>query len=527
MLNFIDQLDEEQAANAEKVAKAAKRAGVDPALAVAIAFQESRLRSNPPRGSSGEIGMMQIMPGTGRGMGYNEKQLGNLDQNIEAGIQYLKKGLEATGNDAQLTAIYYNGGPGAVQALTQGKDPDPRVFDYLRSINSYGTFGPKPEAAPEAGAQPGAEPGAQQGAQPPGETDEQRDARIAADMQRVQEEQERRMGQIYGGGAGTAIAAGRLASTKAKDVAAALGEASETGRIAAQTRAGVPAGGLPPAGAPGAPAAPQSVIRLPGGAPGGMPGGAPGGLPGAPVGPADAGYMARGQTGAQVYNTAKSIGLTDIEAGRALDATKQEGGAHDLLKKRREATLDIRQRFPSETYVENPRYGGLLTLDQGAGGGPRASYVSQSPSPAAPGQPAQAGGLRPLPPRQPVPTTPVQPTGLQAVTQELRALARPVVAGASTVGRYVVPPLALAGAGGEAADVYSELRKEDPDYIKAGLSGLTGLSGVAALFPPLTIPATAVGGSAALINYLREQQKEKERRGIVTPPAPSIDYAAP
>ena len=521
MLNFIDKLDEEQAANAEKVAKAAKRAGVDPALAVAIAYQESRLRSNPPRGADGEIGMMQVMPGTGRGMGYNEKQLGNLDQNIEAGVQYLKKGLEATGNDPRLAAIYYNGGPGAVQAMTEGKDPDPRVFNYLRSVNSYGTFAPKPEAEP--GAEPGSPPGSLPGAQPVGETDEQREARIAADQQRIKEEQDRRMGQIYGGGAGTAIAAGRLALTKVKDVAAVLGEASETGRITAQKRAGVPAGGLPRAGAPSAPAAPQSVIRLPGGAPGGT----PGGLPGTPVGPADGGYMARGQTGAQVYNTAKSIGLTDIEAARALDTTKQEGGAYDLQKKRREATLDIRQRFPSETYVENPRYGGLLTLDQGVGAGPRASFVNQPPTPAAPGQPAQAGGLRPLPPRQIVSTMPPPPSGLQTVTQQLQDLARPVVAGASTVGRYVVPPLALAGAGGEAADVYSELRREEPDYIKAGLSGLAGLSGVAALFPPLTIPATAVGGSAALVNYLREQQKEKERRGIVTPQAPSIDYAAP
>lgn len=519
MLNFIDQLDEEQAANAEKVAKAAKRAGVDPTLAVAIAFQESRLRSNPPRGSSGEIGMMQVMPGTGRGMGYNEKQLGNLDQNIEAGVQYLKKGLEATGNDPQLAAIYYNGGPGAVQAMTQGKDPDPRVFDYLRSVNSYGTFGPKPEGAPESAAQPAAEPSAPPAA--PGETDEQRDARIAADMQRVQEEQEKRMGQIYGGGAGAAVSAYRLGKAGAKDVASALGEASETGRIAAQTRAGLPPGGMPPSGPGavpvGAPAAQQSVVRVPGGT--------PGGLPGAPVGPADGGYMARGQTGAQVYNTAKSIGLTDIEAARALDATKQEGGAHDLLRKRREATLDIRQRFPSDTFVENPRYGGLLTLDQGVGGGPRQSFVSQPSTPAAPGQPAQAGGLRPLPPRQPVPTTPVQPTGLQAVTQELKALARPVVTGAATVGKYVVPPLALAGAGGEAADVYSELKKDQPDYIKAGLSGLTGLSGMAALFPPLTIPATAVGGTAALINYLRE--REKERGGQPAPAVPSADYAAP
>lgn len=516
MLNFIDKLDEEQAANAEKVAKAAKRAGVDPALAVAIAYQESRLRSNPPRGADGEIGMMQVMPGTGRGMGYNEKQLGNLDQNIEAGVQYLKKGLEATGNDPRLAAIYYNGGPGAVQAMTEGKDPDPRVFNYLRSVNSYGTFAPKPEAEP--GAEPGSPPGSLPGAQPAGETDEQREARIAADQQRIKEEQDRRMGQIYGGGAGAAVSAYRMGKAGAKDVAAALGEASETGRITAQTRAGLPPGGMPPAGAPGAPTPPQSVVRVPGG--GGLPGGptqlgAPGTYPTA-TGP-----------GSATFNYGRVYGLPEIEAGKALGTGKAEGEVWDLLNKRQQALTNIQQRFPGDTFIENPRYGGIMTPAPSAGAGPRQSFVSQSPTPAAPGQPPQAGGLRPLPPRQPVPTTPVQPTGLQAVTQELRALARPVVAGASTVGRYVVPPLALAGAGGEAADVVSELRKEDPDYIKAGLSGLTGLSGVAALFPPLTIPATAVGGSAALINYLREQQKEKERRGIVTPPAPSIDYAAP
>lgn len=273
MLNFIDKLDEEQAINAEKVAKAAKRAGIDPVLAVAIAFQESRLRSNPPRGSSGEIGMMQVMPGTGRGMGYNEKQLGNLDQNIEAGVQYLKKGLEATGNDPQLAAIYYNGGPGAIQAMTQGKDPDPRVFDYLRSVNSYGTFGVRPES--ESDAQPGgqsdAQPNLQPGAEPgaAGETDEERDAR----MQKAIEEQERRMGQIYGAGTGAAVSAYRMGKAGVKDVATALGEASETGRIAAQTRAGLPPGGMPPSGAAptGALSIQQSVARVPGGAPAASP----------------------------------------------------------------------------------------------------------------------------------------------------------------------------------------------------------------------------------------------------------------
>jgi hypothetical protein len=523
MLNFIDQLDEEQAANAEKVAKAAKRAGVDPTLAVAIAFQESRLRSNPPRGSSGEIGMMQVMPATGKGMGYNEKQLSNLDENIEAGVRFLKKGLEATGNDPQLAAIYYNGGPGAVQAMTQGKEPDPRVFDYLRSVNSYGTFGPKEGGLDSRGVVvETTEEGEPQNDQPPGETDEQRDARIAADMQRVQEEQERRMGQIGGAGTGAAVSAYRMGKSGAKSAATALGEASEAGRIAAQTRAGLPPGGMPPAGAPGAPAAPQSVVRVPGGAPGG------GGLPSTQLGTPGTYPTATGP-GSATFNYGRVYGLPEIEAGRALGTGKAEGEVWDLLNKRQQALTNIQQRFPGDTFIENPRYGGLMTPAPSAGGGPRASYVAQpTMRDVPPGTmfvepPPPAGTMRQLPPRQPVPTAPPQPSGLQAVTQELKSLARPVISGAATAGRYIVPPLALAGAGGEAADVYSELRKDQPDYIRAGLSGLTGLSGMAALFPPLTIPATVVGGSAALINYLREKQKEQGGQ----PAAPSVDYAAP
>jgi hypothetical protein len=75
--------------------------------------------------------------------------------------------------------------------------------------------------------------------------------------------------------------------------------------------------------------------------------------------------------------------------------------------------------------------------------------------------------------------------------------------------------------------VYSELRKDEPDYIKAGLSGVSAASGLAALFPPLTIPAGVVGGGAALINYLREREKERQRTGETAPPVPSAEYAAP
>ena len=166
-LNFFGKLDAEQRQNAEKVAQFASDAGVDPFLAVAIAYKEGSLRTNAPRGSSGEIGMMQVMPKTGLGLGYDEKKLSNPNQNIKAGIAYLKQGLQAADNSPELAAIYYNGGPGALEALRAGKEPDPRVFDYVRGLNGYGTFGAA-EATPAAPAE--AAPGeAEAGGPPPGQ----------------------------------------------------------------------------------------------------------------------------------------------------------------------------------------------------------------------------------------------------------------------------------------------------------------------------------------------------------------------
>lgn len=511
MLTFLDKLDDEQIANAEKVAKAARRAGVDPKLAVAIAFKESSLRANPPRGSSGEIGIMQIMPGTGRGMGYDEKKLQTLEDNIEAGIKYLKQGLQATDNDPKLAAVYYNGGPGAVQALSGGQDPDPRVIDYVRAINSFGTFGrpqpteaapqPAPQAVPQPASQAAPQPAPQTAAPPEmpeaaevQETDAERDARI----QQAIEAQNRRMGQLYGGGVGAGVslgrAAGRAATSGIQSVAQAAGRGLQAGMQ--------PPGGLP-GGLPGA---------LPtGGLPTGLgaPPGAPPGLPGAPPGSPPGVYPRATGPGSATANYGRVFGLPEIEAQRALGLGKQEGEVWDLMERRRAALQDIQQRFPTERYVENPRFGGIMTPDQGAGAGPRERLVQAPPSVIQPGPRAGAAPapqMIPLPPTQPIPTTPPAPTGLQAVTQELKALAQPVMSALGAASRFVTPPLGLATAGGEASTVYDELRRQDPDYVKAMLSGITGLSGLAALYPPATLPAAAIGGGSALASYLRERE---------------------
>ena len=70
-LNFPKKLDQEQLKQAEKVARRAIDIGVDPALAVATAYQESRLRPNTPDSEKGAIGLMQVLIPTGKAYGYS------------------------------------------------------------------------------------------------------------------------------------------------------------------------------------------------------------------------------------------------------------------------------------------------------------------------------------------------------------------------------------------------------------------------------------------------------------------------
>jgi hypothetical protein len=202
------------------------------------------------------------------------------------------------------------------------------------------------------------------------------------------------------------------------------------------------------------------------------------------------------------YNYAKSAGLTDIEAGRALDMTKQAGGVHDLTSQRREGLNKIQSLFPTETYVENPRYGGIMTPDQGAGGGPRQSFTMKAPVAPTPDMPqGQVGGLSQLPPRQAIPTTPKPLSGLETVTNMFRGMMRPVTAAVSTVGKYAFPPLALASAAGEGVNIAQQARRPEDqrDVTSMMLSGGNILGSGLSMFPataPVGVPL-AIGTAAA------------------------------
>jgi soluble lytic murein transglycosylase-like protein len=93
-----------------RIRSAAARHGVDPAFALAIAKHESGFRQSAvsPKGARG---VMQLMPGTAARYGADAR---DLDQNIDAGVRYLRDLAELFGGDAALVAAAYNAGEHAV-----------------------------------------------------------------------------------------------------------------------------------------------------------------------------------------------------------------------------------------------------------------------------------------------------------------------------------------------------------------------------------------------------------------------------
>lgn len=448
-LSFLDGLSQEQIAYAVKIAQAAKAAGVPPKLAVAIAYQESRLNPNAPNGADGEVGIMQIKPATAKGEGFSLSDIKDPAKNIDAGIAYLKKSWDKSEKNPKLAAYGYNAGIDA--ALFYGGEPDPRAKKYVADVGGYGAYtGLMEEKAPEEtlSSAPTLED------VPPPKPAEP-DTSGASPGERF-------VAGASGTAVGTAAATGKglLAAKDARSVRLAqlTGAAAEKGRLAAQAAATGSTG----AAATGSTQAGKAI----------------------PMGGQDAGRMPAGQTGNMPYNYAKSAGLTDIEAGRALDMTKQAGGVHDLSTQRREGLGRVNQIAPNQ-FVENPRYGGIMTPDQGGGGGPRASFKVQGALPTAdlppnympgPAAPPPQGSLVELPkPTPPAPPSLAQRTaaGLDEVANLFKSMMKPVAATARYAGKYALPPLAGLSAGLDVAEMAHEYDKpsDQRDYIKMATKG--------------------------------------------------------
>lgn len=121
-------------ATVELFRKYAGQYGFDHLMMVAQGYQESRLNQGA-RSHVGAIGMMQLMPATGREMRVGD--IRQADANVHAGTKYMRRLLDVYFKDAELNEqdrhlfafAAYNAGPGRIRQMRQlatqrGLDPN-------------------------------------------------------------------------------------------------------------------------------------------------------------------------------------------------------------------------------------------------------------------------------------------------------------------------------------------------------------------------------------------------------------------
>ena len=113
--------------------------GINPRLAVSIAFKEGSLNFSKEDGGSGEIGVMQVLPSTGKLLGFSEKDLRDPQKNIEAGLMYLNQGLKQHG-DPRLAAAGYNAGMDHKFFQNPESKLPSSTVEYVQKIKDWGGF---------------------------------------------------------------------------------------------------------------------------------------------------------------------------------------------------------------------------------------------------------------------------------------------------------------------------------------------------------------------------------------------------
>jgi hypothetical protein len=537
-LSFMRELNKDQLKQAEKVAKAAIAMGIDPSFAVSIAFKEGSLDPKTIDSTEGAIGMMQVLPDTGKAYGYSEEDLRKPEINLQAGLKNLKESLAYAKNKPMLAAVYYHSGPDEIKAQAAGKPLGPNAKEYVKALQKFGTFDAfnpnfQAPAEQEAPAEPPEPAPAERPAplEPPAaslaDANELTTAQdfirenSAADLKR---QEYGALGALGGAGIAASPYVGRTAASTAGKLVRAFNEAKQP--------VTAPTGGLPSGGAPTPPPAPPNA-----------PMGAPaGGLPNAPrqpvMGVSDAGRMAQGQTGVIPYNTAKALGVTDIEAGQALTNTKQQGGAWDIATKRADA-LNKLQDMGMGNFVENPRFGGIMTQAPSVGGGVRTvegvpqSFAMRTP------ETGQAPQLSAIPKAPIVPTVPPPPSGLDYAKNLFTGIMNQSIRLMPVIG----PPLAGYSIGRDLADIQTQYERApiERDYTDIGLTTAGALATGASLYPPaFPLAAPLSIGIPTFRNIRRnvlaqESDPELQRRLKMEPTAeelaeasrPAFRYARP
>lgn len=115
----------------EIVGKASRRYQVDPGLIKAVIKAESNFNPNAVS-PAGARGLMQLMPGTARGLGVTDSF--NPEQNVMAGTRYLRQMLDRYDGNLESALAAYNWGPGNVDK--RGNFLPRETREYLVKVKS-------------------------------------------------------------------------------------------------------------------------------------------------------------------------------------------------------------------------------------------------------------------------------------------------------------------------------------------------------------------------------------------------------
>ncbi|MGQ5524526.1 lytic transglycosylase domain-containing protein [Chitinimonas sp. PSY-7] len=119
---------------APMIADVAAQYAVDPLLVHAVVRAESAYRPSAVS-NKGAIGLMQVIPATGRRFGKTE--LNNPRDNLEAGAAYLKWLIERFDGRLDLALAGYNAGEGAVARYADQIPPYAETRQYVSKVLSY------------------------------------------------------------------------------------------------------------------------------------------------------------------------------------------------------------------------------------------------------------------------------------------------------------------------------------------------------------------------------------------------------
>lgn len=138
----------------KQVFQETEKQNIDPAWVMAVIRQESAFMTDA-RSPKGALGLMQIMPGTGKEIGKwlnipirNQTNLLDTDLNIKFGVSYLRKNLDRFRKNMVLATAAYNAGNHRVNAWLPETTPVPAdmwvegiVFsetrNYVQNIMAY------------------------------------------------------------------------------------------------------------------------------------------------------------------------------------------------------------------------------------------------------------------------------------------------------------------------------------------------------------------------------------------------------